>query len=392
MTDDKKLSLCAVCMMLGLFLVNSMNILGDYIGITPAVMSNVNKGLIFVSLLFSATAILRRMKSLHIIVTIIYVLTVVVNIVLFPENQQIFKETASTFLFTIFPIIIVFISIEDYSVMYRFLLKSSYIILVLSIIVLLLSFTHKNSNELYTMGYSNSMIFPMLITFRELYLKFDKTKMAIFTGALLSMLILGSRGAFIAIFFYVATIITKNTDFRSVERKKVLLWMLCITIIVFHRKLLMALVNILLSFGVSSRTLNLFTNKSDGIYLSGRSEIYPVIWDAIKNAPFDVRGINADYRLAGIYSHNIVLEVIYEMGAVFGSIFLIYILICALKTLRMKNNPLNDIIIISMCSSLPKLFISGTLWTQVYFWVWLCLFYIAKARKIVVSDSDTEGL
>lgn len=392
MTDDKKLSLCAVCMMLGLFLVNSMNILGDYIGITPAVMSNVNKGLIFISLLFSATAILRRMKSLHIIVTIIYVLTVVVNIVLFPENQQIFKETASTFLFTIFPIIIVFISIEDYSVMYRFLLKSSYIILVLSIIVLLLSFTHKNSNELYTMGYSNSMIFPMLITFRELYMKFDKTKMAIFTGALLSMLILGSRGAFIAIFFYVATIITKNTDFRSVERKKVLLWMLCITIIVFHRKLLMALVNILLSFGVSSRTLNLFTNKSDGIYLSGRSEIYPVIWDAIKNAPFDVRGINADYRLAGIYSHNIVLEVICEMGLVFGSIFLIYILICALKTLRMNNNPLNDIIIISMCSSLPKLFISGTLWTQVYFWVWLCLFYIAKERKIAVSDSNTEGL
>lgn len=39
MTDDKKLSLCAVCMMLGLFLVNSMNILGDYIRITPAVIS-----------------------------------------------------------------------------------------------------------------------------------------------------------------------------------------------------------------------------------------------------------------------------------------------------------------------------------------------------------------
>lgn len=392
MTDDKKLSLCAVCMMIGLFLVNSMNILGDYIGITPAVMSKVNKVLILICLLFSATAILRRMKFLHIMVTIIFALTVLVNIILFPDNQQVFKETASTFLFTIFPIILVFISVKDYSVMYRYLLNSSYMILVLSIIVLLLSFKHKNSNELYTMGYSNSMIFPMLISFRELYIKFNIKKLVIFAGALLSMLILGSRGAFIAIIFYAATVIAKNTDFRSVERKKALRWMLYIAIIVFHRQLLVALVNFLSNFGVTSRSLNLFTKKSDGIYLAGRTVIYPVIWNAIKNDPFAVRGINADYRLVGIYSHNIVLEVIYEMGLIFGGIFLIYILSCAIKTLRLKKNPLNELIIISMCSSLPKLFISGTLWTQVYFWIWLCLLYKARTSKIAVNDSDMEGL
>jgi hypothetical protein len=384
MLEDKKLSICVVWMMIGLFLVNSMNVLGNFIGVTSATMSYINKIIIFVLLLFSAKTVINRLSNIHYHIVLICTLVIISNFIFFEENSNVFKQTCSTFVFTILPILVTFVSIKDYSIVYKYILNGSYIISFLSIIVLILSFSHKNQNESYTMGYSNAMIFPLLITFRELYMKPNIKKIVVFASAILSMLILGSRGAVLAIIVYIIITIIRNLDSKAIARKNLLIWFLMLILLLAYKHILLFIVNYLSYLGVNSRTLNLFTSQSsDGVYLSGRKEIYQVIWNAIKDKPFSIRGINAEYTLVNVYSHNIILELLYQMGVVFGSIFIIYIFICILNTLKLKEStPTNELVVLSMCASLPKLFVSGTLWTQVYFWVWICLLYVAK-RTII---------
>ena len=88
-------------------------------------------------------------------------------------------------------------------------------------------------------------------------------------------------------------------------------------------------------------------------------------------APFAVRGINAEWAVIGIYAHNIAVELLYQLGCVAGGAVILFILGRIIRTLTLTE--LDDqklLCMIFMFASIPQLMVSGSLWTNYVFWMW----------------------
>ena len=107
---------------------------------------------------------------------------------------------------------------------------------------------------------------------------------------------------------------------------------------------------------------------------SGRIGMYERIWVVFVQNPLALRGINSDYSVLGVYTHNLFLELLYEFGIIIGGSLCLYITIRIIRELlTFKSSAENEWYLMLMTISIPQLMVSHTVWTEWTFWVWIIL-------------------
>ena len=377
---DKSLSFAICAIVVGLFITNiAEGIAGE--GTLQRVISLLCKAFILASLVLCVPAILSRMNRMLVITTAAVALVIALNCLLFPDTLGHFTGTAKTFLLTIFPGMVCFMLLEDYELCLGWLRRAAYLVAILNVAVILACRgLHFSSG--YDMGYANALILPTNLLIYVFWKRRQGVAAKLGTLALIavnvfSVLAFGSRGSLVAmgVFFIVY-------GFKAMSRKlsrttKTVLVSLLALCVLMYRYIFLGLFYLLEAVaGIRSRALymlaNVFSNDS------GRGDIYNAILTKLRESPLAIRGINADYNVVGGYSHNIFLELIFAFGVVIGVVLCAYILYHIVRTLMEKTDALGTMKLLMLFSFFPICLWSSSIWTSLYFWLWMVISWRTK--------------
>lgn len=210
----------------------------------------------------------------------------------------------------------------------------------------------------------------------------------IFVYCTILIFLYGSRGpivsiiAFLMLKFLVGFLKYSNKSIRT--KLAVILISVCVlaAFILFFDSLVQALVNILSQFGYTSRTLSRILSHTV-TFDNGRTGImhkYLAESNLIGYGPF------ADqYKYgAGNYCHNLFVELIYDFGIIIG-VFLIALIIYRIIRILGCRQYLqwSEVYIVFLGFCTGRLMLSGTFWSETYFWMTLGLGFlcIKEMRK-----------
>lgn len=221
--------------------------------------------------------------------------------------------------------------------------------------------------------------------------KFDFLFFLLFFAA---MLLSGARMPCLIVLVFIAFdfIFLKKNDAKGIAKKLVLLvfaFSIVLTLLIFGS----SIAQFLESKNVSSRFL---TKLLNGQLLESvqRVKIYDAISSAIRHDPYSFKGLFSDRIYLGetyigtnelnitidgsdnfayLYSHNLVLETIFEFGVVLGSLFLATLAIKSLKTIVLMRSDTNGVIalLFSFSVGLFPLLVSNSYLIYPLFWFFL---------------------
>ena len=312
---------------LGLFLVNVLSALSSITGITSSQSSMTIKILLGGSFIVIIPIILQRFTKKMLIVTLVSILVTLLNLLVFPKTSNIFLNTVISYYTMCFTGFLAVSSIRNENVFKNVLLKFSRVIALMSIILTLgiISGVIVGFNDGdYSMGLGYACLIPLL----SLICEFIENRTVYDCLGIVAFLFLiiayGSRGPLLAVILFGMYFLLR---YLCANKKYLLCICMCIIssfLLVFYRSILILLMDILANLGINSRTLYLTVYNL--FHDSDRSIIYSQLLDGIFEHPFEIRGINAEYSMIGIYAHNIFIEVIYQFGIVIGGIAVIFLI------------------------------------------------------------------
>lgn len=373
--SDKHLSIVVALIVLGMFLVN---LIGGITQLNVPMLSVSIKGLLGLIILFRINIVIKRFTVQHAVILLLSGILILLNLLLFPECDPYFYGTIVTYVLTILPILLYIVSIRDYSHLFYYLIRISFLITAI-VVICFLSFEGAFNDGIYNMGFSSSLVIPTLM----LLYNFERSKgwagwCSLGAAGLCMFVSLawGSRGCFLSfgaycIFMFVRYIKDLFFD-RGQKGKAVSIVGGVVLLVLFRMEILALLDKIFMALGITSRSLLSFAAVD--ISLTGRNEIYRVVYSAYQESPFAVRGINSDFLIVGGYSHNIALELLYQFGIIGACI--LYAALLVLIVITFKNRGKTEkgkFAFLFMCASLPILMVSGTLWSSPAFWSWVVL-------------------
>ncbi|OPZ87975.1 MAG: O-Antigen ligase [Firmicutes bacterium ADurb.Bin419] len=144
------------------------------------------------------------------------------------------------------------------------------------------------------MSLSYYILLPTIIYLR-MYFETYKFKY-LFLTALSTLLIIaiGSRGAIMCLGVYIIFYYLINMKRMTLQRLifHIAALLIIFILFMFYKDILLYIFNVLEGYGIRSRSIILFLR--DGIYLSGREEIYAIILEQIKCNPLYGIGIAGD--------------------------------------------------------------------------------------------------
>ena len=203
----------------------------------------------------------------------------------------------------------------------------------------------------------------------------------------------GSRGpllgliAFAALRFLVYIFRLKGPILRKIVAS-VLVVGIVLTLAIFLKDLVSLLNHQLNSMGITSRTLEKFL-YADIASDSGRSAIWSALIPritALGNGPFSDQA----YLGPGNYCHNFFLEVFYDFGIPLGIIILAVLAWFLFLSFRSCNvSPWFPLFLTLLAFCIGRLGLSGTFWTETYFWGLLAVMGLCTAdlKKNAASAS-----
>ncbi|MED5604976.1 MULTISPECIES: O-antigen ligase family protein [Fusobacterium] len=268
------------------------------------------------------------------------------------------------------------------------------IILMLSLADILFLLNIIKQNENYSMGLSYSLLFYLSVysICKKKIRKIDYLKILYM---ILFIFRYGSRGAILAylilIFMYLLNKLYFNKKYKLLLTYIISSMMVCY--VFFKTNFVELIFQKIAELGVKSRTIILFQQKE--IHLSGRGEIYKNVYNSILKDPFSVKGIFSDFFVTGInnYSHNIILELLYQFGIILGGFILFLILLIFFSSIYHKQkSPEDNLLFIFAIISVVHLMISGTLWESVEFWTWIGLYLKQRNKKNYILSSSIKKI
>lgn len=371
--DNKRLCMFICILVLNVFISNASFFLFGEKQASIAFILKMVCGLFFLNCL---PIILRHITVAKLSFVFGSVITLALNFLLF-QNNELF-DTAFFFFTTCATGFLVVETIDNFSLLRRYLVNISRLVSLACILILILNFigivdASKSGEYFMGLGYSCITCTMLLVWNYVSHRKMIDLFGAI--GTLILILLYCSRGPLVGIALFIFYFVIKYLHKKGKDILCVLLIICIVTFGFFLNDVMIFLYNIVSKLGIESRTLYLFVTH-DINRDSGRDYLWEQLIIAIKEHPFIIRGINADYELIQTYAHNLVLEMLFQHGLIIGGIFLIFVLSNVTKTLLMDTNEDFTIICkIFMFSSVPSLMFSGSVWTSYIFWIWLGLTY-----------------
>lgn len=306
----------------------------------------------------------------------------------------VFQEFIIVFVTRCFPGFLFFYLESDYEDILRYINKLSPIMVLYC--VMLLIFQRPDDY----MAVSFNML-PFMVFFVAYGMWYGKKKHIIF-GILMTVEIftLGSRGALlsgvIAIGFFAILDLIYNKS-KDSKKKFISVMLSCFVI---------ALVAIFFDEGIKflsalypdSRTLMLLERGSID-QDSNRFDMWNNIWNAIKNDPISIRGVLADrgfYEYMGgtrQYTHNFILEILYQFGIFIGGLFLfaffVKLIICFKNAVR-DFNQVTLLVGMMIPSTIIQMMFSSSYLNNVNFWCCLGIILIVSKNQICYTDIGGE--
>ncbi|MCA6774910.1 hypothetical protein IGK15_001667 [Enterococcus sp. AZ045] len=355
-----------------------------------AIFQQMPKILLFISYLYALPSFIKRINTKILYILYGFIGTVTINL-LFQNNLHQFLTTITVFSYSCLPVLLFVTAIDDFKQLYSYFYRSSLFVATL-LIVLSLSGVLEFSAE-YSMGFSYSTIFYFIFLINDFFFTKRISSLLFSLPIFLVIFAYGSRGALVCILSFFLFRLTKN-----IFQKKHLLQSLMLILVIFVtylnlNNILLFIQRIFHSLNIQSRTLTLMLqNEID--YSAGRDVLYTTVIEAIKKDPLAIRGINADYNLLGIYSHNILLELVYQFGVIIGSILITILLIIVSFTLFKKYSfEFDSLIIIILAIWSSQLMVSYSLWISIYFWFFIGLFINkcnTKEKHFILTNSQSQ--
>ena len=246
-------------------------------------------------------------------------------------------------------------------------------------------FIEMNSTKYNTgiaMGLSYAM-FPMLLgsLFHFVFYR-DKAKVwqygiyIIAAFLLINLILKGTRGILLSVVVAIALIFLKGGAKSGTNGVKVAIVAICsVLIAVFFYDILEWLKDFLDAFGIDAYFLEKIALLQErGDITNGRNEIYRFSFEEIMKSPFFGHGLSTIYVNSGfriIYSHNFILQLMYDGGLLLTVPVLLIIgraIYCAF-TQEDKNESIFTLFFIVFC--LPRSFVSGDIWQNGFFWLFV---------------------
>lgn len=389
---DKKISLVImssfVILPIQYLILIYFNLLESITGSNIQMLSKILVGIVFI---YALPAVLRRSKIKFIVVYYIAIFVFILHYAIFPENRKYIIDLLFPFFFMCLPAFVYTLSIRDLSILTEIMRKTSFIIFVAGLIVGTLVFSGKSSVGAYSMSLSYYMLLPAIVFLDELFEKFCLKKLIFFILLMIIILSLGSRGPVVCIFVFSFLKLFSPHSKKTYKKAIIRFGLIGIAIIalVLLDKTFEFLYNLLLGFGINSRTLRLFS--SDRIfYLSGREEIYESLIGEIYRKPIIGVGIAGDRRIINSYSHNLFIELISDFGIIIGLIIIIGIILLIVRSLSIKNKEKYSLITMWFSLGFVPLMVSGSYLTDMKFWIFFGLLLKYHEGMILYNNIDKK--
>lgn len=374
--NQRKISFAIVFVFLSLFFTNLIN------GI-PAINNSplftiLPKILLSIVYIYTIRGMLKDLTKKMVLFTLVTGIVICLNLFI-PDNFEFFLSTILSFLSTCFPLTLFALTLRRWDYLFNYFVKASYVAAIFSTITYLTGILSFDDTQ-YSMGFSySSVVFFILLL--DNFLLSRKILSLIFSLPLVFVIVVyGSRGALACILMYLLIHMYRMLFYSKKKLQPSIFISVLILGLLSRKVLLQLLLNITSKFGSYSRTL-VTLDSGNFIESDGRRLIYSRVWEAFKQEPFKVRGINADYALTGIYSHNFILELLYEFGLIIGLLIVTYIFIISIKIVCAKNfNIKRRIMFVFLSVWFPQLLLSNTIWVSPFFWLFFGL-YLNKREQ-----------
>lgn len=382
--DDKKISIALMSSFVVLTIQYLILIYFNLIETnTGSYIQLLSKSLVGLTFIYALPAVLRRSKIKFLIVYFVSIFIFLLQYVIFPENRYYVVDLLFPFYFMSLPAFIYTLSIRNFSIFKEVIRRASYIVFAVGFIIGMLTFMKKISIGSYSMSLSYYMLLPTLVFCNEIIEKFSIKSFSLLILSLLIILSLGSRGAILCILIFVFLKFFSPHSKKTFTKIIIDFSILGIVILalIFLDEIIDLLYNLLLSYGINSRTLRLFLRE--GVHLSGRDKIYESVIAEILQRPLLGIGIAGDRRIiGGSYAHNFFIEILGNFGILIGFIINITMVFLIIRSLLTKDKEKYDFIIMWLSLGFVHLLVSSSYLTDIKFWIFLgVMMKFMKNRK-----------
>ena len=198
------------------------------------------------------------------------------------------------------------------------------------------------------------------------------------------LMLLGTRGAALIMLLCIAWTLVLDQNSKKVLARIVVLCGAVAAFIIspLYETFILWMYKTAQDLGLSIRIFDklLSVGQMDS---SGRDVLAETLVASVKEHPFWGTGLCSDRTMVGVYAHNIALELWVEFGVIIGTIILVaLIVICLRGYLRSTSSAEKGLIIVLICSSFFKLFMSGSFMDERWFFalIGLCVGAIRKGK------------
>lgn len=341
--------------------------LKTYFNAMPTLVSIINSGImavLFAAMFLSLMKVYKINKAIiqksYLLFGFLLLVGCLINSSNGYPNDIILKENAVWNLGLWIPLGCSVCSIRDKNILYKELLRSSY---VMDIFLAFSFLTRQVYTEYglvsYNMSYGTYILLPLLIHLNEFFQRKNKFVLVIFLLELFTLLIYGNRGGLLAIAFYIFTyFVLSNKSSKSTTIFIALSFAVIFIVLLSGEFLLGGLHSSLSSHGIQSRTLDMFFS-GDITLSTERDELRAITLDMIKESPVLGWGFGGEYyeiakrfgsTTLGVTSyynpHNGVLQNLVEFGVVLGLIATFLLVKPLFGTRKVRNGAHKDLLMI----------------------------------------------
>lgn len=244
-------------------------------------------------------------------------------------------------------------------------------ICISAIIIVIVKYKFDMKTDTYNMVFGYNALIGILLLTDDLFVRFRLSLAIMIIVTLAIILVYGSRGPILC---FAVFLILKLTFSRKIRLQKKVFYATIITAtatltVSLWTDLALTIIEFANQFGFSARTLSYIVNHK---ITEGR--FFDKLVEASNEIDLMGLGIAGDTNIFGMYSHNIVFEVLFSFGYLFGTILLGYFLFFTIYgILFSKNENYHRLCKVLFCCSFVKLLFTGSFIGEYLFYAFLAI-------------------